>query len=98
MNHYEPKKSTGNQVAFTVRTTVEKDKKIKEIMEAFDRSRNYIINAAIEDYLEKYKNIIEGLQDIEAGRVYDFDTAVNSLKKDLLTKIANTDDNHRKSS
>lgn len=64
-------KDTGN---VTVRIPVKTQKKLEQIAAGVDRSRNWLINQAIENYLEVYdwqeKRIRERLKKAEEGKFY----------------------------
>lgn len=68
----------------TIRTDKSTVNAIDELAEAMDRSRNYIVNQAIEQYLDanawQVERIKEGLADARAGRVFPAD--------DVLAEIA----------
>lgn len=56
----------------TFRTEESNRDRLDEIAESMDRNRNWVINQAIENYMEQYdwelKEIDAGLADIKAGR------------------------------
>jgi len=72
---------------FTVRTEPENIKKLDWLASATDRSRNYLVNAAIERYLKEESEFVasveRGLEDAKAGRVKPHE----EVFKDLDTKI-----------
>lgn len=62
---------TQNSGNVTVRVSSNTQKKLDHIAASFDRSRNWIINEAIENYLDIYewqeKKIVERLKKAEKG-------------------------------
>lgn len=68
----------------TIRTAKEVVSEIDALASALDRSRNYVINQALQHYLEanawQVERVKAGLADIEAGRVL--------LAKDVHAGIA----------
>jgi len=58
--------------AFSVRTDRKKVKKLDKLAEQQDRSRNYLVNQAIDQYLEllawQDERIKEGIRAADAGR------------------------------
>ena len=58
--------------AFSVRTDPKKIRKLDKLAEQQDRSRNYIVNQAIDQYLEllawQDERIKEGIKAADAGR------------------------------
>ena len=68
---------------------------IDRIAESLDRNRNWVINKAIESYVEQYnwelQEIDAGLADIEAGRTIsgeDFEAKVEAMIADNAAKKA----------
>ena len=65
----------------TIRTS--KVSEIDALASAMDRSRNYIVNQAIEQYLDanawQVECIKEGLADARAGRVYPADEVLAEI-------------------
>lgn len=76
---------TGN---VTVRISAETQKKLNQVAESFDRSRNWIINEAIDNYLEVFewqeKKIKQRLRKAEKGGKFikgeQVDKIVDSFK------------------
>ncbi len=76
---------TGN---VTVRMSTETQKKLDQVAESFDRSRNWLINEAIDNYLEIYewqeKKIKQRLRRAEKGGKFikgeQVDKIVDSFK------------------
>lgn len=68
----------------TVRTNKRTVSAIDALANAMDRSRNYVVNQAIEQYLDanawQVERIREGLADARAGRVFPAD--------DVLAEVA----------
>jgi predicted transcriptional regulator len=61
-------------ITLTVRTDEAKRKKLDKIAATADRNRNWVINEAIDNYLELHEwqmqEIEEGMTDIAAGRTH----------------------------
>jgi predicted transcriptional regulator len=73
MNRNEPKRRiTMTTEAFSVRTDAKKVIKLDKLAEQQDRSRNYLVNQAIDQYLEllawQDERIKEGIKAADAGR------------------------------
>lgn len=68
----------------TIRTDKDTVNAIDALADAMDRSRNYVVNQAIQQYLDanawQVERIKEGLADARAGRVFSAD--------DVLAEIA----------
>jgi predicted transcriptional regulator len=71
---------TGN---VTVRMPVKTQKKLEQIAAGFERSRNWLINEAIENYLDVYewqeKRIRERLKIAEKGGTFSTSREVNDV-------------------
>ena len=59
-------------VTFSIRTEEETRDQIDKIAESLDRKRNWVVNEAIQHYLELHawqlQKIQRGLEDVKAGR------------------------------
>lgn len=59
----------------TAHVPVELAEKVDELAERLDRSRGWIIKQALADWIadeeERYRLTLEGLADVDAGRVFD---------------------------
>ena len=68
--------------AFSVRTDPTKIRKLDKLAEQQDRSRNYLVNQAIDQYLEllawQDERIIEGIKPADAGR-FASDTEMDAI-------------------
>lgn len=65
--------------SITFRTEESNRDRLDEIAKSLDRNRNWVINRAIDNYIDQYdwelKQIDEGLADIEAGRTVSAEEA-----------------------
>ena len=91
----EPTKTeaTKNVVSFRLEDSVRDE--IDKIADSLDRNRNWVINKAIEGYVEQYhwelQEIDAGLADIEAGRTIsseEFEANVKQMIADNTAKKA----------
>ncbi|MGH8129211.1 MAG: CopG family ribbon-helix-helix protein [Gammaproteobacteria bacterium] len=75
--------ATAPMTVRTPRTTVDA---IDALAGAMDRSRNYIVNQAIQQYLDanawQVERIKEGLADMRAGRVYPADEVFAEIESE----------------
>ncbi len=81
MNQEPAPTSTGTPI--TIRAAKETVSEIDALAAAMDRSRNYIINQAIRQYLEanawQIERIKAGLEDARAGRVHPADEVFSAI-------------------
>jgi predicted transcriptional regulator len=72
MNRYEPKRRiTMATEAFSVRTDAKTVIKLDKLAEQQDRSRNYLVNQAIDQYLELLAWQDERIKDAEMDAIFD---------------------------
>ncbi len=61
--------------AFTIRSDSNKVKKLDQLANKLDRSRNYLVNQAIEQYLDinawQIQQIKQGIKAVDEGRFVD---------------------------
>ena len=78
--------------SITFRTEESRRDRLDEIAESLDRNRNWVINHAIENYLEQYdwelKQIDEGIADFEAGRTVSAEEAKAYLEEKFRELVA----------
>lgn len=76
---------------FTVRTKPENLKNLDLLASATDRSRNYLVNAAIERYLKEeaefVEDVMKGLEDVKAGRVTPHEEVFRDLRSKIKAKL-----------
>lgn len=72
-------------VSISFRTTEKKRDEIDRIAEAFDRDRSWIVNQALDQYVDTYQYQVEriekGLADVEAGRTIPHDEMLKRIAK-----------------
>ena len=77
--------------AFSVRTEQEKLKQIDTIAKAMDRSRNYIVNEALEGYLAWHADFVEkvmrGIEQADRGEGVPHDEVFDRLEARIQAKI-----------
>lgn len=71
----------------TIRTTKEITSAINKLAESMDRSRNWIVETAIKDYIElqawQVAGIEKALLEVDQGKVQPHDKVFSNLKKKL---------------
>ena len=76
---------------FSVRTDSEKLKLIDEIGEATDRSRNYLVNLALDRFLADEADFIAdvraGQEDVRQGRVTPHNEVFRKLRSKIQAKL-----------
>ena len=76
---------------FTVRTEAENLKRLDWIAKATDRSRNYLVNAALDRFLAEEAEFIEavrrGQEDVRAGRTTPHDEVFRKLRGKINDRL-----------
>jgi len=77
--------------AFTVRADTETVKRLDELATQMDRSRNYLVNQAIKEYLELHAwqlgKIEAGLAAADRGELVPHDEVFNELRASLEQRV-----------
>jgi predicted transcriptional regulator len=77
--------------AFTVRADTETVKRLDELAAQMDRSRNYLVNQAIKEYLELHAwqlgKIEAGIAAAERGELVLHDEVFNELRASLEKRV-----------
>lgn len=78
--------------AFTVRTETDIVHKLDHLAESLDRSRNYLVNQAIKEYLATHawqvEKINQGISAADRGKVVAHDDVMSEME-DLIARKAN---------
>lgn len=76
--------------AFTVRTDTDIVQQLDNLSGALDRSRNYIVNQALKEYLQSHawqiEKITQGIAAAERGELVDHDTVMREMAELILEK------------
>ena len=80
----QPTDSEKASTTLTVRMSPTTKAKLTALADRTDRSKSYLANDAIERYLERELNIVEGIErglaDMEAGRVVSHEQAMKQIR------------------
>lgn len=79
-------------VTFSVRTEEETRNQIDQIAGLLDRNRNWVINEAIQNYLELHhwqlQKIQRGLEDVKAGRTSSHEEVFDQIERRQKSRAA----------
>ncbi len=78
---------SANTTSISLRTTMDKIAEIDSLAKSSARSRNSLLNEALEYYIDlkkwEFEEIKKGLKDIEEGRIIPFEQVVKELNEYL---------------
>ena len=73
--------------AFTIRTRSETLEKLDRLAAQLDRSRNYLVNKALDDYLAvqswQIEKTLDGIAAADRGDLYDHDSVFDELRSKI---------------
>lgn len=73
--------------AFTIRTQSETLEKLDRLAAQLDRSRNYLVNKALDDYLAaqswQIEKTLEGIAAADRGNLHDHDGVFDELRRKI---------------
>lgn len=77
--------------AFTVRAESNLVTQLDHLADTLDRSRNYIVNQALKEYLEHHawqiEKIGQGITAADRGELVDHDVVMNELEELIESKV-----------
>ncbi len=77
--------------AFTIRTESNIVHQLDDIASSLDRSRNYLVNQAIKEYLDAHtwqiNKVIKGLEAADKGKLVDHATVMQVMGSLIQSKI-----------
>jgi predicted transcriptional regulator len=80
--------------AFTIRTDSGIVQQLDYLAGSLDRSRNYLVNQALKEYLDAHawqlEKIIQGIAAVDRGELIDHDDVMQEMD-DLITSKSETD-------
>lgn len=80
--------------AFTIRAETDVVHKLDDLAGSLDRSRNYLVNQAIKEYLETHawqvKKITQGIAAADHGELVDHDDVMREMEDLIERKVQGT--------